>query len=149
MVQSQVSAPDVEREENRMKKMTQWMAVVAGAVLAVAAVRTAVRADENAAKADRIQHRVERMKERLSLTDDQARQLEQVFRDAHQQWQSDQTRPDRETMRARREKMNEQIKSILTPDQQQKWEQMRKEHRGRGHWRREKDKTTTTPGTQS
>lgn len=131
-----------------MKKMTQWVAVVAGAVLAVAAVRTAVLADESAAKGDRIQHRVERMKERLGLSDDQARQLEQVFHDAHQQWQSDQARPDQETMRARREKMNEQIKSILTPDQQQKWEQMRKEHHGRGHWRHEKDKTTTSPSTQ-
>jgi Spy/CpxP family protein refolding chaperone len=132
-----------------MKKMTQWMAVVAGAVLAVAAVRTAALADENPAKGDRTQHRVERMKERLSLSDDQARQLEQVFRDAHQQWQSDQTKPDQATMQARREKMNEQIKSILTPDQQQKWEQMKKEHRGRGHYRHDKEKTTTTPSTQS
>jgi Spy/CpxP family protein refolding chaperone len=132
-----------------MMKMTQWAAVVAGVVLAVAAVRTTVRADEDPAKGDRIQHRVERMKERLSLSDDQARQLEQVFRDAHQQWQSDQTRPDRATMQARREKMHEQIKSILTPDQQEKWEQMKKEHRGRGQWRHDKDKTTTTPRTQN
>ena len=132
-----------------MKKMTQWAAVVAGAVLAVAAVRTAALADENAAKGDRIQHRVERMKERLNLTDDQTRQLQQIFQDAHQQWQSDQTKPDKATMQARREKMNEQIKSILTPDQQEKWEQMKKEHRGRGHWRHDKEKTTTTPSTQS
>ena len=130
-----------------MKKMTQWAAVVAGAVLAVAAVRTAVLADESAAKGDRIQHRVERMKERLGLSNDQSRQLEQVFRDAHQQWQSDQARPDQETMRARHEKMHEQIKSILTPEQQQKLEQMHKEHRGRGRWRHDKDKTTTTPST--
>ena len=130
-----------------MKKMTQWAAVVAGAVLAVAAVRTAVLADESAAKGDRIQHRVERMKERLSLTDDQARQLDQIFRDARQQWQSDQTKPDRETMRARHEKMHEQIKSILTPEQLEKYEQMRKEHRGRGRWNRDKEKTTTTPST--
>jgi Spy/CpxP family protein refolding chaperone len=128
-----------------MKKMTQWAAVVAGAIFAVAAVRTVAVADENPAKGDRIQHRVERMKERLNLTDDQARQLQQIFQDAHQQWQSDQTKPDRATMQARREKMNEQIKSILNPDQQQKWEQMKKEHRGRGHWRHDKDKTTTTP----
>jgi periplasmic protein CpxP/Spy len=130
-----------------MKKMTQWAAVVAGAVLAVAAVRTAAVADENTAKGDRVQHRVERMKERLNLSDDQARQLEQIFRDARQQWQSDTTRPDRETMRARHEKMHEQIKSILTPEQQQKLEQMHKEHRGRGRWRHDKDKTTTTPST--
>ncbi|PYQ08373.1 MAG: hypothetical protein DMF82_01625 [Acidobacteria bacterium] len=132
-----------------MKKMTQWAAVVAGAIFAVAAVRTVALADENPAKADRIQHRVERMKERLSLSDDQARQLQQIFQDAHQQWQSDQTKPDKATMQARREKMNEQIKSILTPDQQEKWEQMKKEHRGRGHWRHDKEKTTTTPSTQS
>ena len=130
-----------------MKKMTQWTAVVAGAVLAVAAVRTVAVADESAAKGDRIQHRVERMKERLGLSDDQARQLQQIFQEAHQQWQSDQTKPDRETMRARHEKMNEQIKSILTPEQQQKYEQMQKEHRGRGRWNRDKEKTTTTPST--
>jgi Spy/CpxP family protein refolding chaperone len=132
-----------------MKKMTQWAALVAGAVLAVAAVRTAAVADDNAAKGDRIQHRVERMKERLNLSDDQARQLQQIFQEAHQQWQSDTTRPDRETMRARHEKLNEQIKSILTPEQQQKFEQMRKEHRGRGRWNRDKEKTTTTPSSQS
>jgi Spy/CpxP family protein refolding chaperone len=130
-----------------MKKTTQWVAVVAGAVLAVAAVRTVAGADESAAKRDRIQHRVERMKERLDLTDDQARQIDQLFRDAHRQWQSDQTKPDRETIRARREKMNEQIKSILTPEQLQKYDQMRKEHRGRGRWHRDKEKTTTTPST--
>ena len=135
-----------------MKKMTQWAAVAAGLVLALAASRTVALADD-AAKGDRAQHRVERMKERLSLTDDQARQLEQVFRDAHQQWQSertDQTKPDQATMQARREKMNEQIKSILTPEQQQKWEQMRKEHRGRGHWKHDhdKEKTPTTPSNQ-
>ena len=128
-----------------MKKMTQWAAVVAGAVLAIAAVRTAAVADENAAKGDRIQHRVERMKERLGLSDDQARQLQQIFQEAHQQWQSDQTKPDRETMRARHEKMHEQIKSILTPEQQQKFEEMQKEHRGRGRWNHDKEKSTTTP----
>lgn len=131
-----------------MKKMTQWAAVAAGAFLAVAAVRT-VAAEDNAGKgADRTQHRVERMKERLNLNDDQTRQLQQLFQDAHQQWEADrsnQTRPDKATMQARRDKMNEQIKSILTPDQQQKYEQMKKEHRGRGHWRHDKEKTTTTP----
>jgi len=130
-----------------MKKMTKWAAVVASAVLAVAAIRTGAVAAENATKGDRIQHRVERMKERLNLTDDQARQLQQIFEEAHQQWQSDQTKPDRETMRARHEKMHEQIKSILTPEQQEKFEKMKKEHRGRGRWNRDKEKTTTTPST--
>ena len=129
-----------------MKKMTQWAAVVAAAVLAVAAVRTVAVADEHAGKSDRTQQRVERMKERLNLTDDQTRQLQQIFQDAHQQWQSDQTKPDKETMQARREKMHEQIKSILTPEQQQKFEQMRKEHRGRGRWNHDKEKSTTNPG---
>ena len=132
-----------------MKKMTRWTAVAASAVLALAATRSVALAGENAGKGDRSQQRVERMKERLNLTDDQARQLQQIFQEAHQQWQSDQTKPDRETMRARHEKMNEQIKSILTPEQQQKYEQMKKEHRGRGRWNRDKEKTTTTPSTQS
>ena len=132
-----------------MKKMTQWAAVVAGAVLAIAAVRTVAIADEHAGKGDRTQQRVERMKERLNLTDDQARQLQQIFQDAHQQWQADQGKADKETMRARHEKMHEQIKSILTPEQQQKFEQMRKEHRGRGHWNHDKEKSTTSPNPQS
>ena len=132
-----------------MKKMTQWAAVAASAVLALAATRTVALADENAGKGDRIQHRVERMKERLNLTDDQARQLQQIFQEAHQQWQADQGKADKETMRARHEKMHEQIKSILTPEQQQKFEQMRKEHRGRGHWNHDKEKSTTSPNPQS
>jgi len=129
-----------------MKKMTQWAAVAASAVLALAATRTVALADENAGKGDRIQHRVERMKERLDLTDDQARQLQQIFQEAHQQWQADQGKVDKETMRARHEKMHEQIKSVLTPEQQQKFEQMKKEHRGRGRWNHDKEKSTTNPG---
>ena len=127
-------------------KMTQLAAVVAGAFMALAASQTPARADENAAKGDRgdrTQRRVEMMKERLNLTDDQARQLQQIFQDAHQQWQADQGKADKETMRARHEKMHEQIKSVLTPEQQVKWEQMRKEHRGRGRWNHDKDKSTT------
>ena len=60
-----------------MKKMTQWAAVAASAVLALAAMRTVAVADEHAGKGDRTQQRVERMKERLNLTDDQVRQLQQ------------------------------------------------------------------------
>jgi Spy/CpxP family protein refolding chaperone len=128
-----------------MKKMTRWAAVAASAVLALAATRTVALADESAGKGDRIQHRVERMKERLNLTDEQARQLQQIFQEARQQWQADQGKADRETMRARHEKMHEQIKSILTPEQQQKLEEMKKEHRGRGRWNRHKEKSATTP----
>jgi Spy/CpxP family protein refolding chaperone len=131
-----------------MKKMTKWAAVAASVVLALAATRTVALAGENAGKGDRIQHRVERMKERLTLTDDQARQLQQIFEEAHQQWQGDQGKADRETMRARHEKMQEQIKSILTPEQQEKFEAMKKEHRGRGRWNHDKDKSTTTPSNQ-
>ena len=133
-------------------KMTQLAAVVAGAFLALAASQTPARADENAAKGDRgdrTQRRVEMMKERLNLTDDQARQLQQIFQDAHQQWQADQGKADKETMRARHEKMKEQINSVLTPEQQAKWEQMRKEHRGgRGHGSHDKEKSTTPPNNQ-
>ena len=128
-----------------MKKMTRWTAVAASAVLALAATRTVALAGENAGKGDRSQQRVERMKERLNLTDDQARQLQKIFQEAHQQWQADQGKADRETMRARHEKMHEQIKSILTPEQQQKFEEMQKEHRGRGRWNHDKEKSTTTP----
>jgi hypothetical protein len=40
--------------------------------------------------------------------------------------------------------MHEQIKSILTPEQMEKWEAMRKEHRGsRGRWKHDKEKSTT------
>jgi protein CpxP len=137
-------------------KMTQFAAVVAGAFLALAASQTPARADENAAKGDRgdrTQRRVEMMKEKLNLTDDQARQLQQVFQEADQQWQADrqsgQGRPDKEAMRARHEKMHEQIKSILTPEQMEKWEAMRKEHRGgRGRWQHDKEKSGTTPNNQ-
>jgi Spy/CpxP family protein refolding chaperone len=128
-----------------MKKMTRWAAVAASAVLALAATRTVALAHENAGKGDRSQRRVERMKERLNLTDVQARQLQQIFQEAHQQGQADEGKADKETLRARHEKMHEQIKSILTPEQQQKFEQMKKEHRGRGRWNHDKEKSTTTP----
>jgi Spy/CpxP family protein refolding chaperone len=126
-----------------MKKMTKWAAVAASALLAVAATRTVVLAHENSEKGDKTQQRVEKMKAQLNLSDDQTRQVQQIFQEAHQQWQADQGKADKETMRARHEKMNEQIKSILTPEQRQKFEQMQKEHHGHGH--HEKEKT----GTQS
>lgn len=129
-----------------MKNMTKWAALAAGVVLALAASRATTLADENPAKGDRIQHRVERMKERLNLTDDQARQIEQIFREAHQQGQA-----DREAMRERHKKIHDQIQSVLTPEQREKMEQMRKEHRGgRRHWRGgDKDKPSTTPTNPS
>jgi Spy/CpxP family protein refolding chaperone len=128
-----------------MKNMTKWAALAAGVVLALAASRATTLADENQAKGDRVQHRVERMKEQLSLSDDQARQIEQIFREAQQQGKA-----DREVMRERHKKVREQINSILTPEQREKAEQMRKEHRGgRRHWKRgDKDKPTTTPDNQ-
>jgi len=125
-------------------KMTQLAAVVAGAFLALAASQTPARADENAAKGDRgdrTQRRVEMMKERLNLTDDQVRQIEQILRDAHQQGET-----DREAMKERHKKIHEQIESVLTPEQREKHEQMRKEHcGGRGRWKHDKEKSTTTP----
>jgi Spy/CpxP family protein refolding chaperone len=124
-----------------MKNMTKWAVLAAGAVLALAATRAATLADENPAKGDRIQHRVERMKQQLNLTDDQARQIEQIFREARPQGEA-----DREAMRERHKKIHDQIQSVLTPEQREKMEQMKKEHRGgRRHWKGEKDKTTTTP----
>jgi Spy/CpxP family protein refolding chaperone len=125
-----------------MKKMTQWAVLAGGAVLALAATRAATLADENPAKGDRMQHRIERMKEQLNLTDDQARQIEQIFREAHQQGQA-----DREAMRERHKKVHDQIQSVLTPEQREKFAQMKKEHRGgRRHWKGgDKEKPSTTP----
>jgi Spy/CpxP family protein refolding chaperone len=122
-------------KENPMK-MTQLASVVAGAVLALAASRTPVLADQNPAQGDRIQHRVERMKERLGLTDDQAKQVEQIFRDASQQGKADQ-----EAMRERHKKVHDQIQSILTPEQRDKLEQMKKEHGGYRHHQTNPDST--------
>jgi Spy/CpxP family protein refolding chaperone len=124
-----------------MKNMTKWAALAAGVVLALAASRATTLADGNPAKGDRVQHRVERMKQQLNLTDDQARQIEQIFRDAQQQGQT-----DREAMRERHKKVHDQIQSVLTPEQREKMEQMRKEHRGgRRHWKDgERDKPSTT-----
>jgi Spy/CpxP family protein refolding chaperone len=125
-------------------KMTQLASVVAGAVLALAASRTPALADQNPAQGDRIQHRVEMMKQRLGLSDDQAKQVEQVFRDAAQQGQADQ-----EAMRERHKKVHDQIQSILTPEQRDKLEQMKKEHRGHRHWNNDKPSTGSTPSTQN
>ena len=129
-----------------MKNMTKWAALAAGVVLALAASRATILADENPAKGDRVQHRVERMKQQLNLTDDQARQIEQIFRDAQQQGQA-----DREQMRERHKKVHDQIQSVLTPEQREKLEQMRKEHGGgRRHWKGgDKEKPSTTPNNQN
>jgi len=122
-------------------KMNPLASVVAGAVLALAASRTPALADQNPAQGDRIQHRVEMMKERLGLSDDQTRQIEQVFRDAAQQGQA-----DREAMRARHQKVHDQIQSILTPEQRDKLEQMKQEHRGhRRNWNHDKPNATPSP----
>lgn len=82
-----------------------------------------------------------RMAEKLNLSQQQQDQLKPIFEGSRQQakaiWQDNSLTQDqkKEKMQALHESTQAQVNGILTPDQQQQWQQMRehfRQHRGRG-----------------
>ena len=90
---------------------------------------------------ERLSRRVERMTERLSLTDQQARQVRQIFERAHHQREAirESERPEeqkRASMRQLRERTQAAIARVLTEEQQAQLDEMRERRGERGHGRR-------------
>lgn len=74
----------------------------------------------------------------LNLTDDQKKQIKQFHQDAKAQAQAikkDQTL-SADQRKAKLQELHQstqdKVASVLTPEQKQKWEQMRAEHKGKG-----------------
>lgn len=82
--------------------------------------------------------RLQHMTKMLNLTDDQQQKIKPILENESQQMQSlqqDTTMSQQDRwgkMRQIRTQTREQIKPILTADQQQKWEQMQNRRRERG-----------------
>jgi Spy/CpxP family protein refolding chaperone len=78
-----------------------------------------------------------RMTKQLNLTDDQQAKIKPILEDQHKQMMdlrqdTSMSREDRfAKMRNIREKSSEQMKAVLTPEQQKKWEKMQQRRRGR------------------
>jgi Spy/CpxP family protein refolding chaperone len=80
-----------------------------------------------------------RMAEKLNLSQQQQDQLKPIFEKQHEQmraiWQDNSLSKDqkKEKMQALRQDFQTQINDVLTPDQQQQWQQMREQMKHRRH----------------
>ena len=80
-----------------------------------------------------------RMAEKLNLSQQQQDQLKPIFEKQHEQmraiWQDNSLSKDqkKEKMQALRQDFKTQINGVLTPDQQQQWQQMREQMKQRRH----------------
>lgn len=83
-------------------------------------------------------HRFERMAKELNLSQDQQNQLKPIFQGQHQQAKAikndSSLTPDqkKEKFQALRQDTMAKVNSILTPEQQQQWQQMRARHHKSG-----------------
>jgi len=91
------------------------------------------------------------MSKKLNLTQDQQNQLKPIFQKQHQQaksiWQDSSLTQDqkKQKMKALREETMAQVNPILTPEQQQQWQQMREQARQRHQKNNEGQPTTAAP----
>jgi len=79
--------------------------------------------------------RVERLKQELGLTDDQIAKLKPVLESLHQERKAIKedavlTKSEKhQQMKALRDKYAGQLGAVLTPEQQAKWKEIRKQHK--------------------
>jgi Spy/CpxP family protein refolding chaperone len=82
---------------------------------------------------------MKKMAEKLNLSQQQQDQLKPIFEKQHEQmraiWQDNSLSKDqkKEKMQALRQDFQTQINGVLTPDQQQQWQQMREQMKHRRH----------------
>ena len=81
--------------------------------------------------------RVDRLAEQLDLTDDQQAQIQEIFDTMRENFAADCSgRPDEETRAAHRAEINEQISAILTPEQQELFDELKNNRPDRGQGKR-------------
>lgn len=96
-------------------------------------------------------NRLAYMSKKLNLTQDQQNQLKPIFQKQHQAakaiWQDTSLTKDqkKEKMKALRQETMAQVSPILTPEQQQQWQQMREQAKARHQKNNEGQSTTATP----
>jgi len=96
-------------------------------------------------------NRLAYMSKKLNLTQDQQNQLKPIFQKQHQQaksiWQDTSLTKDqkKEKMKALRQETMAQVNPILTPEQQQQWQQMREQAKARHQKNNEGQPATTNP----
>jgi Spy/CpxP family protein refolding chaperone len=138
---------------SKLKMIAMAAALSAGlAGVAVASPDGCGRGRGRMGGAERIQQRVERMRSDLGLSDEQARRIEQILTESASngrgRWTDDRGERNgdfgaqdgdrdarREEMRQQRRQTMERINSVLTPEQRDRWAQLR-EQRKSEHGRR-------------
>ncbi|MCM1313354.1 MAG: Spy/CpxP family protein refolding chaperone [Bacteroides sp.] len=85
-----------------------------------------------------VEQQVERMKTELSLTDEQTKQVTDLYTDFQKKMQGTE-RGDREQMRAEREKLEKQVEALLTDEQKTAYKKLQAERR-QGPRRENKEK---------
>lgn len=138
---------ETELKTQAMKSIVRM--TVAAAVLLFSAGSLAAQGPDGQKMTpeQRAERMTQRMTEQLSLSDEQARQIEQILLDHFKEMPQAPRRPAGESSARpsdrrsdpgaeQRQKMDEQIKSVLTDAQYQKWTEMRRDMKTRRDYRR-------------
>ncbi len=122
----------------KMKKIVLVL-MVAAAALTMNAQPAGRHRNTPADPAKMVEQRVDRLNDALDLTDAQKEDLTKIFTEEMGQMKAnkDKAKPDREAMKKQREETDARVKSVLTPEQQAKYDEMQKNaprgHRSQGH----------------
>ncbi len=121
----------------KMQKVSWMAAVAAGALIALSPL---VQAEDKPTppegrppqgqRAEMAKERIAKMAEELKLTDEQKTKVTALMKEQAETMRGMKDAPPeerREKMKAGREEMQKQMKTILTPEQYTKWEKLRKE----------------------
>lgn len=92
-------------------------------------------------KEEMVSKRVERMDKELKLTDKQKKEITAILNEDFKDMPSaeqlkakrEEAQKKREQMKARREATNKKIADVLTPEQQEKFKNMKQNRGGKGH----------------
>lgn len=122
------------------KIRSKWQvrgAVVAIFVLGFVAGMLALQVYGRWARRQPVENRFDQMATRLQLNADQKTKVQQIFSDTRQQLQN-MRKESEPRVNEIRQQADQRLQQVLTPDQWQKFQQMRNEMRGRRGGRRDR-----------
>lgn len=130
-----------------LKRSTLYICAITVAVSSFFAVQNGNAGDgDRHGKRASVEQRVEHLNKKLNLTEQQKQQITTIFTEAEKLTAPDrdaskeQRKEQMEAWRAQREKINEQIAAVLTPEQKVQYEKMQAEQKEKMKERMEKRK---------
>ena len=130
-----------------LKRSTLYICAVTVAVSSFFAVQNSTAGDgDRHGKRASVEQRVENLNKKLNLTEQQKQQITVIFTESdklmepNREATKEQRREQMQAWRAQREKINEQIVAVLTPEQKVQYEKMQAEQKEKMKERMEKRK---------